>query len=44
MIRRTFLNTVSAAALALLAVPAAAQDALRIGVESAYPPVFVERI
>lgn len=38
MIRRTFLNTVAAAALAVLAVPAAAQDTLRIGVEGAYPP------
>lgn len=38
MIRRTFLNTVAAAALALVAVPAFAQDALRIGVEGAYPP------
>lgn len=38
MIRRTFLTTVAATALAVLAVPATAQDTLRIGVEGAYPP------
>ena len=38
MIRRTFLTTAAAATLAILAVPAVAQDALRIGVEGAYPP------
>ncbi len=38
MIRRTFVTTVAAAAFAALAVPAAAQDVLRIGVEGAYPP------
>ena len=38
MIRRTFLTTVAAAALGVLAIPATAQDTLRIGVEGAYPP------
>lgn len=37
MIRRTFLSTV-AIAIASYAIPAAAQDVLRIGVEGAYPP------
>ena len=38
MIRRTILTTVAAAALAAFTIPAAAQDALRIAVEGAYPP------
>lgn len=38
MIRRTILATVAAAAFATVAVPVIAQDALRIGVEGAYPP------
>jgi lysine-arginine-ornithine-binding protein len=38
MLRRTILTAVAAAALAVVAIPAAAQDTLRIGVEGAYPP------
>ena len=38
MIRRTFISTIAAATLAVAAVPAFAEDALRIGVEGAYPP------
>ncbi len=38
MIRRTVLTTALTAALAAIAIPAAAQDVLRIGVEGAYPP------
>ncbi len=38
MIRRTVLTTALTAALAAIAIPAAAQDTLRIGVEGAYPP------
>ncbi|MDF3363126.1 ABC transporter substrate-binding protein [Sulfitobacter sp. Ks41] len=38
MFRRTILSTVAAAALAAIALPLAAQDTLRIGVEGAYPP------
>ncbi len=38
MIRRTFVSAVAAATLAVFAAPAMAEDALRIGVEGAYPP------
>ena len=38
MIRRTFMSAVAAATLAVFAAPASAENALRIGVEGAYPP------
>ncbi|SEK33723.1 amino acid ABC transporter substrate-binding protein, PAAT family [Roseovarius nanhaiticus] len=38
MFRRTLMTTAAAAALGLMALPVAAQDTLRIGVEGAYPP------
>ena len=38
MIRRNFMSAVAAATLAVFAAPAMAEDALRIGVEGAYPP------
>lgn len=38
MIRRTFISAVAATTLAVFAMPAVAQDSLRVGVEGAYPP------
>ncbi|MFX0541278.1 ABC transporter substrate-binding protein [Roseovarius sp. S4756] len=38
MFRRTLMTTAAAAALGLMAIPATAQETLRIGVEGAYPP------
>ena len=38
MFRRTILSSVAAIALSAVALPLAAQDTLRIGVEGAYPP------
>ena len=38
MFRRTILGSVAAIALSAVALPLAAQDTLRIGVEGAYPP------
>ena len=38
MFRRTILSSVAAIAMSVVALPLAAQDTLRIGVEGAYPP------